>query len=103
MRYFCAVNHCRLPSRPHISATFFQSPKMFERAITKFRRNSVDISDPSDDDESSSDDDDDDFGRPMSVHDIRREAAVNMRPGTAQSGPRQSPEKLTAIPRHTII
>eukprot|EP00585_Thalassiosira_rotula_P023824 CAMPEP_0196252734 /NCGR_PEP_ID=MMETSP0913-20130531/50226_1 /TAXON_ID=49265 /ORGANISM="Thalassiosira rotula, Strain GSO102" /LENGTH=47 /DNA_ID= /DNA_START= /DNA_END= /DNA_ORIENTATION= len=47
---------------------------MFERAITKFRRNSVDISDPSDDDESSSDDDDDDFGRPMSVHDIRREA-----------------------------
>ncbi len=75
---------------------------MFERAVTKYRRESVEFSDASDEDETSSDDDDEDFGRPMSVHDIRREAKVNMRPGTAASGPRTSPERSNALPRHTI-
>lgn len=80
---------------------------MFARALTNHaRRDSIDMSDESDEEESSSDDDDDDegFGRPMSVHDIRREAAVNMRPGTAASGSRPSPPKEAApLPRHTII
>jgi len=77
---------------------------MFERAITNaYRRDSVEPSDESDEDEESSDDDDEGFGRPMSVHDIRREAAVNMRPDTAASGPRTSPERSNALPRHTIM
>ncbi|KAL7538630.1 hypothetical protein ACHAWF_006153 [Thalassiosira exigua] len=87
------------PRRPSL----ILSPNMFERAITNsYRRESVDMmSDETEEDEESSDDDES-FGRPMSVHDIRREAAVNMRPGTAASGPKTSPEKPKTMPRHTI-
>jgi len=58
------------------------------------------LSDESDEDEESSDDDEG-FGRPVSVHDIRREAAVNMRPGTAESGLLTSSKGSNALPRHT--
>lgn len=62
-----------------------QSPKMFAQAITNVQRENLPIeeSDKSEVDEESSDEDNDDeegVGRPMSVHDIRRAAAVNMRP-----------------------
>jgi hypothetical protein len=53
---------------------------MFAQVITNVQREE---SVKSEVDEESSDEDDEDeegFGRPMSVHDIRREAAVNMRP-----------------------
>jgi len=86
----------------YICCILFQSPKLFERAKINARRDSIQLSDESDDDEESSDDDDGSFGRPMSVHDIRREAAVNMRPTTAASGS-QMPEASHELPRHTII
>jgi hypothetical protein len=53
---------------------------MFAQVITNVQREE---SVKSEVDEESSDEDDEDeegFGRPMSVHDIRREAAVTMRP-----------------------
>lgn len=79
------------------------SPKLFERFKTNaHRRDSIQLSEESDGDEESSSDDDESFGRPMSVYDIRREAAVNMRPTTAASGP-QLPEASHELPRHTII
>ncbi len=65
----------------------------------------------SEDDESDEDDvsesssDDDGEGRPMSVQAMRREAAENMRPGTAMHTPEQiskpgSPKPKT---RYTVI
>jgi hypothetical protein len=62
---------------------------MFAQAISNVQRENLpdEESDNSEADEESSDDDDDDgesFGRPMSVNDIRREAAVSMtRPSTS--------------------
>jgi len=73
---------------------------MFERFRNENKRESPELSDESDEDEESSDDDEEGFGRPMSVHDIRKE----MRPGTAaSSGKRSSSEQSTTLPRHTII
>ena len=58
---------------------------MFAQAITNVQRENLPVkdTDKSEVDEESSDEDNDDeegVGRPMSVHDIRRAAAVNMRP-----------------------
>lgn len=84
-----------------------QSPKMFERAIAnanhKFEAeasNPLGLSDESDEDDESSDDDGD--GRPMSVHDMRRQAAENMRPETATSSTTPEP-KSKYMSRHTVI
>lgn len=84
-----------------LSHTFpFQSPSMF---ASMHRRESPELSDESDEDEESSDDDDEEgFGRPISVHDIRKE----MRPGTANSpkkGPITSNERPGAFLRHTVM
>jgi hypothetical protein len=82
---------------------------MFERAIADsshhFDADSTNTfgfnEDSEEDDESTSDDDDDD-GRPMSVHDIRRQAAEGIkRPDTATS---VVPAVYTpkSVPRHTV-
>lgn len=44
---------------------------------------SPDFNEESDEEEDSSDDDDQEIRQPMSVNDIRREAAGSMRPGSA--------------------
>lgn len=56
------------------------------------------------DDRSESSSDDDGEGRPMSVQAMRREAAENMRPGTAMHTPEQIISK-TGSPktRYTVI
>ena len=99
MSYFLGVTSY-LTWLPYLCGIFFQSPKLFEKI--KNRRDSIQLSDESDEDEESSDDDDESFDRPMSVYDIRREAAVNMRPTSAVSGS-QLPEASHELPRHTII
>lgn len=82
---------------------------MFERAIANASQNIESetanplggLSEDSDEDDDESSDDDDD-GRPMSVHDMRRQAAENMRPGTATSSTK--PEHIAKTPpRYTII
>jgi len=62
-----------------------QSPKMIEQAITKSKQNESPAEESEEEEESSSSDDDDDqeIRQPISVNDIRREAAGSMRPGTA--------------------
>jgi hypothetical protein len=62
-----------------------QSPKMIEQAITKSKQNQSPVEESEEEEETSSSDDDDDqeIRQPMSVNDIRREAAGSMKPGTA--------------------
>ncbi|KAL3769117.1 hypothetical protein ACHAW5_008936 [Stephanodiscus triporus] len=66
--------------RPNLKLT----PVMFAQAIANIQRENLtdEESDKLEANEESSDDDDDGFGHPMSVNDIRREAAVSMRPST---------------------
>lgn len=61
-----------------------QSPKLIEQAIIKSKQSqSPGFSEESEEEEESSDEDDQEIRQPMSVNDIRREAAGSMRPGTA--------------------
>ncbi len=55
---------------------------MIEQAITKSSQ-SPGFNEESQEEEESSDEDDQEIRQPMSVNDIRREAAGSMRPGTA--------------------
>jgi len=75
---------------------------MFERVIANATQNMQISDDESDEDgESESSSDDDGEGRPVSVQAMRREAAENMRPGTAAV---EIPEQTRSpIPRHTVI
>lgn len=65
------------------------------------RESFTELSEESDESSDSSDDDEDFFGRPMSVHDIRKQMRPVSRPNTAASGPK-TPEKDTSLPRHTF-
>ncbi|KAL7481221.1 hypothetical protein ACHAW6_006902 [Cyclotella cf. meneghiniana] len=101
----------RLMRRPSL----FLSPNTFERAIansTSLRLytdkvNLNELSDESDEEEgSSSTSDDDDDGRPISVHDIRRQAAEFIyRPESAVlvESSNQESNKPNVMPRHTVF
>ncbi|KAL3793403.1 hypothetical protein HJC23_001851 [Cyclotella cryptica] len=103
----------RLMRRPSL----FLSPKTFERAIAnstnlRLRTDQVNLneqSDESDEDVGSSftSSDDDDDGRPMSVHDMRRQAAEFIKSPessvTAESLNHESSKQSIILPRHTVV
>ena len=93
---------------------FIQSPSMFGHNLSRhtlkgesLREESGMSSDETESSSFSSDDDDNDEGigaRPMSVTDIRREAATNSspkRPDTAEIV--GTPQQSGSAPRHTVI